>query len=649
MRYTLWRILVSALLLGGITLQTAKADENPCNLKFMPIPVISNNTGKVLISVKVGDEPAIFQLDTGAAWSMIREDKIGDARTFRSRITTSGFGGVASDRVVRLPGLTIGLWKVERPGMFVGPVPQGGDPRVWGLIGDDILATFDIELNFAEDKVNFFFPSDCKERAVYWRNDGIAKIPFSRPMHNILLHMKLDGKNISAILDTGAFNSILNLRAADSLFDLNTDEPSMKEAGYTVGADGRKVKSYIHQFDKLEIGGLAFNRPWINIQEFHFGDDPFDLSLGYHQLRGLRLYISYKDHVVYATKASVPVPDDVAADAPSGQAMRTEPPYDQVDIGLINPGLAAAEAAVRAGHDDVAKAALDDLAAQHPNYAIIYYRRGIIETRLKDNSAALADLDHAIALFANYADAYQLRASVQMALHQDAAAVADLDVALRLKPDVAWSHMLRARLRIDAGDDTAALDDLEHALAHDPKLEAGYMTRGQLYVRRKEYEPALADFQQASMIAPNDANALDWLGTVYYRLDRVSDAIASASQAITLAPNNAHYLENRSTDFMKSGQLELALADCSRAIALTPRSADLLERRANIYATMHSFKDAVADYDSALAIDPTRARALYGRGLAKRQLGDAKGAKADLAEAVALQPDLAPPVTTAKH
>lgn len=641
-----WVRVVGLALLLGLPVPAAADD---CKLQYFPVPLVPNQRGAVLVPVKIGDKTAIFQLATADTFGIIRRSKVGDFPTRHQPIKMHFLGDQTSNEVANLHNFVIGPYELKRVEMFV--VPDGdrkADDPIWGAIGSDILQQFDVELNLAENKLNFFVPSDCGINAVYWQNDAIAELPFERNgADHISFTVKLDGKPVTAVLDTGSFASLLSLNAARWLYDLEPGKPGLEDAGKVIDANGQSLPLYRHRFESLEIEGLRFNQPWITITKGNFGDSTswpttkYQLSLGVHQLRGLHLLISYHDKKVYVTKASIGA-DSFAEDvAPAAAPRAPVPLMDSLDWQVLQPYAERFNSALREGKFDVALAAIDDLVAHYPNYAIIYYDRARINLKRQDNDAALADLDHAISLFPSYADAYRLRAAVRRYKHDDDGAKADLDAAVKFEPNSATTYEMRAEQRRRDEDDDGALADANRAIELDPKLAVAYVTRGEVFYHRKDYEHALAEVQQASALDPKNTLAIEVAGHAFHRLGRQDEALASYGQAVELAPKVGRDRNFRCWQLAMMGRFQEALEDCDRGVELSPKWYPVADNRGYVYLKLHRLKDAIADFDAALAIKPDAAHSMYGRSLAKQELGDAKGSAADLAAAQQIQPDIA--------
>lgn len=315
------RLLLIGLAMTGSGIASAWADD--CTLKRLPVDLVPNSMGAILMSLKVGDKPATFMLNTSSFWSAIYRDQIGDLRTRHRQVKLQGMGDRTNDEVVVLPSLSIGAWTAKHREMFVFDRPQGSRGPIDGFIGSDIFTAFDMEIDLSENKLNLFLPSNCGDRVVYWQNEGFTELEFNDNASNhIVFEMKLDGKPLRTILSTGSDVSYLKLSSAAWLFDLRPGEPGMDDFGSSTDLFGNKMIFYRHQFQTLEINGLKYNKPWIIMTKGNFGQranaSPFDLVndwpsnaydfiLGRHQLRGLHIYIAYQDRKIGNVTLDIPI------------------------------------------------------------------------------------------------------------------------------------------------------------------------------------------------------------------------------------------------------------------------------------------------------------------------------------------------------
>lgn len=142
-----------------------------------------------------------------------------------------------------------------------------------------------------------------------------------------MVPVELDGKDLDALLDTGATNTILTEKAASQYFDLKRDSPGMTRVDDTY---------YQRTFDTLDLNGLAISHPVVLIRNDDMGyalklrpqtgtrlssagesNGLTSIILGMHELKHFRVFISYKEQKLYLTPAT---PTGAVAKSPTGAA-----------------------------------------------------------------------------------------------------------------------------------------------------------------------------------------------------------------------------------------------------------------------------------------------------------------------------------------
>jgi predicted aspartyl protease len=119
---------------------------------------------------------------------------------------------------------------------------------------------------------------------------------------HIRIPVTIDGKEINAVLDTGAPTSFITMRAARRYLGLDEKDPALKSRG-TVSINGMAGTVYNYPFQSLSFGAIQVSHPQIHIVEDRVWDNQTDLLLGIGILRQLHLYIAYKEGNMYITPA----------------------------------------------------------------------------------------------------------------------------------------------------------------------------------------------------------------------------------------------------------------------------------------------------------------------------------------------------------
>jgi tetratricopeptide (TPR) repeat protein len=162
----------------------------------------------------------------------------------------------------------------------------------------------------------------------------------------------------------------------------------------------------------------------------------------------------------------------------------------------------------------------DQIAAQHPNFAPVYFERGMARFSSKEYSNAIQDLSMAAQLRPNDADAHYMRGAVFLASGQLDQAVTDLDKAAELERKMFVEiYKMRGNLYLTRAyfskTDSSRLADAEAAIKNfdeivrlNPDCAEARYNRGrgyfaQAYFSNSSAEQAIADFDKALSLAPN--------------------------------------------------------------------------------------------------------------------------------------------------
>jgi len=251
------------------------------------------DSGVVTVPATLDGKPFHMLVDTGDYFSTVTQRT---ATTLGLEEKPSygdiliGWGGVRIKDFVKLQNFRVGRMQADDQVFFVLP---GEDPPFDGLFGADFLYFFDLEFDFEQARLDLISPDHCKGVVVSWTKQPYAAIPFDYRSRKIRLDVTLDGKEVQAILDTGASDTVLSLEKAADLFDLDEDALA-KEAH--------------HPFKNLSMGGVGVNNPVIELVP----DKQSGLALmggpkmiiGMNVLRQLHLYIAYHEGMIYATPAA---------------------------------------------------------------------------------------------------------------------------------------------------------------------------------------------------------------------------------------------------------------------------------------------------------------------------------------------------------
>jgi hypothetical protein len=234
----------------------------------------------------------------------------------RSRFMDAG--GRFSEGSARVGKFALGNMETGGFDIAVRPDPDFAQAGFDGLLGTNMMQRYDIDLDFARGRLNYFSPEQCEDAGVYWAPAAVSSVPFEANSGIVYVPVTLDGHRIVALLDTSADRTILNPQLASRLFGLEAG--SLQPANVTNG--GALIKTGMHTFSSLTLGGLIFNNPQIaipfdilsqNTHEFHASKilrDRYNLSeflppmiIGMDVLKQSHLYISFRNQRIYVSAA----------------------------------------------------------------------------------------------------------------------------------------------------------------------------------------------------------------------------------------------------------------------------------------------------------------------------------------------------------
>jgi predicted aspartyl protease len=264
---------------------------------YATLDMAMDDTGRITVPVAINGTAKDMMVDTGTPYTMITAQVVHDTKLkigfAGGGKYVVGFGGVASFWVAHIDEFGLGKIKINDINLFIEPTYM----TAAGLFRADFMSKFDVELDFARAKLNLIRHENCPGGPdVYWTQKPYGIIPFEKDDdQHITVKVTLDGREITAILDTGAADTVMSLDKASDAFKL--DEKSLR-------------KSRHYPFKTLTIGQVSVANPAIELvtdkESALMGKDSGDLHMivGMGVLRRLHLYISYKEKQIYVTPAT---------------------------------------------------------------------------------------------------------------------------------------------------------------------------------------------------------------------------------------------------------------------------------------------------------------------------------------------------------
>jgi predicted aspartyl protease len=333
-------VIVAVLSIGSVSVGPALAEDDCRPLTLITSVDLVRREGDphVFVPVTINAQPRLMLLDTGGWSSEVTSQAAADLGLpyVTIRYSEVNLAGEESHQAASVSSFTIGQLTTKSVEFVVAPEKYlfHDEPQYAGILAPNILKNYDVDIDFGGNKLNLLSPDHCEGKVIYWPASVVAVVPIRvlRSGH-ILVSVKLDGKDVSAILDTGAYTTTLMMPFAESDFGLKMGSADTPKAAEMPDRPGTPI--YEHKFASLNFGGVTVNNLSVAIlPDFlrskasgpqlgsRLGSSSApeqvpDMLIGMNVLRHLHVYIAYREQKLYITPADGPQSTPVANDAPS--------------------------------------------------------------------------------------------------------------------------------------------------------------------------------------------------------------------------------------------------------------------------------------------------------------------------------------------
>ena len=317
--------VIGSLIVAVLSQNTAAlaADCGPLT-QVNSVDLVAAAPNRALVPVSINGIPKLFLLDTGGDISQISGEVAQELGIplQDTNIKMLDLYGHASSKVARLEKFGIGRQNGENIHIVVQPNPDfGKGTRYVGLLAPDLISRFDVDIDFGTYKMNLFSPDHCPGHVVYWQHAALAVTPMTFHNRHIRLPVTVDGKKLTAEIDTGAPGTTMRADAATRLFDIVPETPG----NVPLNSQGMAA-AFGRVFSTLDFEGVAVKNAHVVIIPNLIGkkdpnngfrtdtrtkmrddpDDPADMLIGMDILKKLHLYIAFGENKLYISEASAP-------------------------------------------------------------------------------------------------------------------------------------------------------------------------------------------------------------------------------------------------------------------------------------------------------------------------------------------------------
>lgn len=267
----------------------------------------------LLVPASLGKLDAPFIVDTAANASVISpatRDALGLTQRDGQTVDVTGAGGEVKYQALEVPDLGVGGYIRPSFGVVVIDLSRFkknlAQPYA-GILGNNFLSDFDVEINVPASKLRLY-PHRPDGKADVPKLDERSSVPNEAADKGfIVLKVLIEGKPVTAILDTGAPTSILNWVAAEQA-GVTTKTKGLKRRDKGTGGLGSQVAdTYLYRFKWVTAGRTKFKVGEVRIADLSvfktlgLGDKPAML-FGVDMLKDRALFVSHSTKKLYFYK-----------------------------------------------------------------------------------------------------------------------------------------------------------------------------------------------------------------------------------------------------------------------------------------------------------------------------------------------------------
>ena len=270
-----------------------------------------------------------------------------------------------------------------------------------------------------------------------------------------------------------------------------------------------------------------------------------------------------------------------------------------------------------------------------PKDASLYYSRGKLLLKLKQDSLALKDFMMASSLDTNNAGYYSTIGDMLFESKDVTGSLVWLQKAIAKNPTDPKAHLKIAKLFLFTQDHKKAFDEIEIVLRKDVYNPEAYFLKGMVYKDMKDTSHAISSFQSALQVVPDYQPAIVQLGLIYSAKNDPL-AIKYLDNAYKVDSSDVFPVFARGVYFQNHKEYEQAKAEYKKCIRKNRRYVDAYFNLGYIFMQQDSLEKAYHFYDLAISQQPDNPSAYYDRGACSEMMKKLKEAVMDYRRAAAL-------------
>jgi clan AA aspartic protease (TIGR02281 family) len=290
-----------ALLLLGLLALGACAGGAGGGCGLVPAATLAMAPGVPLpvVDVSIDGKPARMVLDTGAQGVFLMPEaaeRLGLHQDPLLRSHASGIGGSVEELAVMLDRVQLGTAALEHvpAAVLQQSLRIAGPVEIDGLLGMSVLDRYDVEIDMNARRAVLYAGRACEAGPPQWQ--GMQRIEARSLNGSFVIPVRLDGRDLQALIDTGAQADVLFTDAGGIAFAQQHRMPGRVLRG--VGPN--LTDAFIARFDALEVGDEVLRGVPVVVTQQRPGTP--DMILGQSFLARHRVWFSAQRRALFVAQ-----------------------------------------------------------------------------------------------------------------------------------------------------------------------------------------------------------------------------------------------------------------------------------------------------------------------------------------------------------
>lgn len=291
------------------------------------------------------------------------------------------------------------------------------------------------------------------------------------------------------------------------------------------------------------------------------------------------------------------------------------------------------------GNSELVFGALEKVAKQHPNQAVVFFVQALLAGQLNKQEIARAKVDKALEIQPGWNKALILRA--QFAIRNDKLDLArrDLEKALEKTPDNDRLKKMLAQVLVkdEALDD--AITVYQSILDVKPEDGDSQFAIALIYLQQKKEDEALDGFKKLVNKAQWDAPACFYIGRIEYKRENYNQALVWFDKVTKGAYSYDASMAAASVFLSQKKYIEAETRIDKISETFPKQQLNIVLLKAEIYNAQKKYQKAFDLLATSLKDSPENKELLYTRALIAEKLNKLDVLEADLKKILAKYPD----------